>query len=284
MKKFEMLNIIAKDCELTAKEKLVAQYFVYKSNKAGACYPCVDKIAEQCSVSRRTVQRATKKLCEKGYILIEKRFKFGKQTSNLYSFNILLLEEIERIQEEEKTEDKAIEPEMEVIDFEELLFQEQEVDQDNQMVQNKTVEPEMEVIDFDEIRIHETDARHGHEFEEIDLDDLVADSVNDDYVWEEVYDNPFEDIQDVEKQRIHSESEVEQLNNIDKLEMQTANQESICVSVTINVLNYVIKCCEMEGEQYSGFMLNSIESEKEELQLESSNEASNNIMGAFFPP
>ena len=93
MKKFEMLNIICQDCDLTAKEKLVAQYFVYKSNKSGACYPCVSVIAEQCSVSRRTVQRATKKLAEKGYIIIEKRFKCGgKQTSNFYSFNILLLE------------------------------------------------------------------------------------------------------------------------------------------------------------------------------------------------
>lgn len=127
MKKFEMLNLICKDCELTAKEKLVAQYFVYKSNKAGACYPCVDVIAEQCSVSRRTVQRATKKLAEKEYILIEKRFKFGRQTSNLYSFNILLLEERRRNEELDRQatndieETECLHEEIEIIEFEELF-------------------------------------------------------------------------------------------------------------------------------------------------------------------
>lgn len=122
MKKFEMLNIICKDCELTAKEKLVAQYFVYKSNKSGACYPCVDKIAEECSVSRRTVQRATKKLAEKEYILIQKRFKLGRQMSNLYTFNILLLDEIQREKECEQEQDHTVNTqEMEMIDFDEML-------------------------------------------------------------------------------------------------------------------------------------------------------------------
>ncbi|SFR77922.1 helix-turn-helix domain-containing protein [Anaeromicropila populeti] len=95
MKKFKMLNIICNSCELTSKEKLVAQYFVYKSNRAGACYPSVSTIAEHCGVSERTIQRATKKLEERGLIMIEKRFKFGKQTSNQYTLNILLIEEIE---------------------------------------------------------------------------------------------------------------------------------------------------------------------------------------------
>lgn len=247
MKKFEMLNVICKDCELTAKEKLVAQYFVYKSNKAGACYPCVATIAEECCISRRTVQRATKKLAEKSYIIIEKRFKFGKQTSNLYSFNILLIEEIER--EKEKAVESAMEPTMEVVDFEELLaIQEQET-----------------IVD--------------EETEEIDLDDLVAAN---DSVWEDAYEN-----KEVESRKeISSESGAEEQKNVKMVENQAVGRRSskgtVCFPVAVNVLNHMVKCCEMRRELYSSFMLHGIE--EEELMSEGYNEASNNVMGAFFPP
>lgn len=84
LKKFEILNTIYENCSLSAKEILVAQYFVYKSNTQGRCYPSVHTIAEECCVSERTVQRATKKLQEKGYISIHKRMLNGKQSSNEY--------------------------------------------------------------------------------------------------------------------------------------------------------------------------------------------------------
>ena len=84
LKKFEILNTIYENCSLSAKEILVVQYFVYKSNTQGRCYPSVHTIAEECCVSERTVQRATKKLQEKGYINIIKRMLNGKQSSNEY--------------------------------------------------------------------------------------------------------------------------------------------------------------------------------------------------------
>jgi DNA-binding transcriptional regulator YhcF (GntR family) len=84
MKKFELLNMIYENCSLSSKEILVAQYFVYKSNAQGKCYPAVNTIAEECCVSERTVQRATKKLQEKGYISIIKRMLKGKQATNEY--------------------------------------------------------------------------------------------------------------------------------------------------------------------------------------------------------
>jgi DNA-binding transcriptional regulator YhcF (GntR family) len=87
MQKFKMLNLICESCTLTSKEKLVAQYFVYKSNKTGECYPSVETISKHCGVSQRTVQRATKKLQEKNYIFIDKRYYKGRQSSNQYSLN-----------------------------------------------------------------------------------------------------------------------------------------------------------------------------------------------------
>lgn len=168
MKKFEMLNIIYQDCKLTAKEKLVAQYFVYKTNKAGACYPCVDTIAEQCSVSRRTVQRATKKLEEKGYIIKEKRFKLGRQTSNLYSFNTLLIAELQREKEceceQECKETIGSIEEMEIIDFEEMLCV-----------------PEVWIEDYD---FQDQDEEMIQDEEWIDFDELVASCIENDSVWD----------------------------------------------------------------------------------------------------
>lgn len=96
MKKFKMLNLICDSCELTSKEKLVAHYFIYKSNKKGECYPAVSTIASKCGVSERTIQRATKKLQEEGFITIVKRFFEGKQTSNEYKLNTLLIDGLER--------------------------------------------------------------------------------------------------------------------------------------------------------------------------------------------
>lgn len=110
MKKFKMLNIICESCELSGKEKQVAHYFVYKSNKIGSCYPSVKTIAEHCGVSDRTVQRATKALKEKGYIIVIPRFVKGRQSSNEYQLNTLLAEQYEREKEmdaENKTERKT---------------------------------------------------------------------------------------------------------------------------------------------------------------------------------
>ena len=135
MNKFELLNIIHSTCELTSKEVLVAQYFVYKSNKQGECYPSVETIAAHCGVSERTVQRATKKLQEKNYITIEKRYVNGKQSSNMYQINASLLQEkrkksiITEMQYAENSDVVCIEefaPErcMDYITFEELLAEE----------------------------------------------------------------------------------------------------------------------------------------------------------------
>lgn len=44
MKNFEMLNIICNNCNLTSKEKMVAYYFVYRSNQEGICYPAVNNM------------------------------------------------------------------------------------------------------------------------------------------------------------------------------------------------------------------------------------------------
>ena len=250
-----MLNIITRDCELTAKEKLVAQYFVYKSNKSGACYPSVDKIAEDCSVSRRTVQRATKKLAEKEYIIKENRFKFNKQTSNLYSFNLLLLEQMQRekeiVQEEDNQEEKADSTvlAMEVIEFEELL------NMDNTYA---IIEEDQEVLE-------------DNEQSAIDLDDLIMSERMDEYSLEFVHEEvPFED------PNVLEEKEEATLRAINMLQQGSTN---LFFSVSLQV--WFI--CILEGRD--------IKPGKEQLEVKFNLimvnyncRASRKIMGAFFPP
>ncbi|BCJ93573.1 hypothetical protein acsn021_11420 [Anaerocolumna cellulosilytica] len=124
MKKFKMLNLICESCALSSKEKLVAHYFVYKSNRIGECYPAVGTIAKHCGVSERTVQRATKKLQEQDYITIEKRYFKGRQSSNEYKLNTLLLdvEQAENLQKESMDTNADANNTMETVFLEELLM------------------------------------------------------------------------------------------------------------------------------------------------------------------
>ena len=255
MKKFEMLNVICQDCELTAKEKLVAQYFVYKSNKSGSCYPCVDKIAEDCSVSRRTVQRATKKLVEKEYIIKEKRFKFNKQTSNLYSFNILLLEQMQREKEILQEGDNKVEKAdstvltMEVIELEELLNMENTY---------TIIEAGQEVLEDKEQGV-------------IDLDDLIMSGRQEEYSIEFVQEEvPFKE-PDVLEEKEEATLEA----------VKTVQQGSRNLFFSVSLLVWFI--CILEERD--------IKPGKEELEvtftliMENHNsKASRKIMGAFFPP
>ncbi|BCN29549.1 helix-turn-helix domain-containing protein [Anaeromicropila herbilytica] len=140
MKKFKMLNIICASCDLSSKEKLVAQYFIYKSNKSGECYPSVYTIARACGASERTIQRATKKLQEKGFISIIERYVEGKQTSNQYCLNTLLIAELEREKEVEKENKAIVEKESKfedvVIEYEDLFEVEEEKEIDDEYLKN----------------------------------------------------------------------------------------------------------------------------------------------------
>lgn len=244
-----MLNIITKDCELTAKEKLVAQYFVYKSNKSGACYPCVATIAEECSVSRRTVQRATKKLAEKEYIIKEERFKLGKQTSNLYSFNILILDEMEVKEEESKS--FVQEEQMEVIELSDLL----------QVQENEEYfEPVPEEFIHDE----------QDEDEGIDLDELASLSM------EELYENDYITSMPDDSIAHYEFAKKPGLLELEKENRKQAIQGNISFSVIMYVVIFLHERTTVPDQILIHVTLLTI--------IQQHCIASRKIMGAFFPP
>lgn len=163
MKKFKMLNLICESCTLTSKEKLVAQYFIYKSNKKGECYPSVETIANHCGVSERTVQRATKKLQEKDYISIEIRYYKGRQSSNEYRLNTMLIDGMGE-DSNECWESKGIVSDMEIINLEDVLLQSELVMEKADHCDNEEIEVKNMVQD--------------ESYEEFDYDDLDMGIVN----------------------------------------------------------------------------------------------------------
>ena len=55
------------------------------NNESRSCFPSKETIAKKCKISLSTVVRATRELCKKGLIKIQRRFwDKGHQTSNLY--------------------------------------------------------------------------------------------------------------------------------------------------------------------------------------------------------
>lgn len=86
--KYQSIQNIFLDPDLTPAAKIVAVFLCHRSTASGCCYPAVQTIADACSLSKRTIQRQLKELEDKGYLVIKERFLFGEQLTNRYYFTI----------------------------------------------------------------------------------------------------------------------------------------------------------------------------------------------------
>ena len=77
-------NIYQED--LSARSKLVYMYLKDRAYKEGQCWPSIQTIGKDLSLSRSTVKRAIKEL-EQGHFLVKqsRKRKNGGDTSNLYA-------------------------------------------------------------------------------------------------------------------------------------------------------------------------------------------------------
>lgn len=81
MNKATVLNkVYASDLPSRARSTMF--YLVKRSNKEFTCFPSVSTMAKETGVSERTVQRALKELCEKGYIEKIPRYRVNKGQSS----------------------------------------------------------------------------------------------------------------------------------------------------------------------------------------------------------
>ena len=79
---------------LGAKAKLIYTYLCRCSNAAGESFPSVRNIAENCGISKRTVQRAIRELESFGALTVEERYIRScgarRRTSNIYRIPVSL--------------------------------------------------------------------------------------------------------------------------------------------------------------------------------------------------
>lgn len=92
--KYDLLNKAYKDDNITKGTLTLFQYLVHKSDKKG-CFPKVDTIASALGCCRRTVQYNMRKLEKTGYIIRKDRWYNHQQLSNMYSFNVGVMDEKE---------------------------------------------------------------------------------------------------------------------------------------------------------------------------------------------
>ena len=87
-------KILDADLPPTEKFVLVVINNFYNEEK-GIAWPSQTTIARKTSFSRQTVNKAIKRLCDKGVLVSSRRSAEGKSTSNVYRINIVALRDIQ---------------------------------------------------------------------------------------------------------------------------------------------------------------------------------------------
>jgi DNA-binding MarR family transcriptional regulator len=72
--------------ELPHRARTVYMYLRDRADKDGKCWPAINTIARELSLSRSTVKRALSDLCKAGYVKKEARYREnGSSSSCLYT-------------------------------------------------------------------------------------------------------------------------------------------------------------------------------------------------------
>jgi predicted transcriptional regulator len=88
MNKSEIINRVYM-ADLSKRAMLVILYLINRADKKMTCFPSINRISVDCSISERTVQRALNDLEESGFLSRESRYhERGGQRSNF--FHILI--------------------------------------------------------------------------------------------------------------------------------------------------------------------------------------------------
>lgn len=110
MNKGEIINLVYKS-DLSKRAMLVILYLINRADYNMTCFPSVKRIAQDCSISPRTVQRALNDIIDAGFLKRESRFhEKGGQRSNYYT---ILKGEV-KIREENLFQDEIIRDDNEI--------------------------------------------------------------------------------------------------------------------------------------------------------------------------
>lgn len=84
MDMFRSFQAVMADDQITTAGKCVFINLLSRMDRKGYCYPAVATMEKETGYSERTIQRQTKSLAEKGYIVTVEQKSMGKQFSNRY--------------------------------------------------------------------------------------------------------------------------------------------------------------------------------------------------------
>ena len=88
MNKSEIINRVYM-ANLSKRAMLVILYLINRADKKMTCFPSINRIAIDCSISERTVQRALNDLEESGFLSRESRYhEMGGQRSNIFQIKV----------------------------------------------------------------------------------------------------------------------------------------------------------------------------------------------------
>jgi predicted transcriptional regulator len=110
MSKGEIINAVYK-ANLSKRATLVILYLINRANENMNCFPSIKRIAEDCSVSPRTVQRALNDLIDAGFLKRESRYhEKGGQRSNYFTIlkGEMEIKEVDLFEVESKRKDMVV--------------------------------------------------------------------------------------------------------------------------------------------------------------------------------
>lgn len=75
--------------KLDAQSQVLFMWLCSFTDEKGQCYPSVNRLAECCGLSRKTIIERVKILIDKGFLTKTSRFNENSQQSNLYQIHLL---------------------------------------------------------------------------------------------------------------------------------------------------------------------------------------------------
>jgi hypothetical protein len=75
--------------KLDAQSQVLFMWICSFTDEKGQCYPSVNRLAECCGLSRKTIIERVKILIDKGFLTKFHRFSDNSQQSNLYQIHLL---------------------------------------------------------------------------------------------------------------------------------------------------------------------------------------------------
>src|SRR4051812_28796547 len=74
---------------LDPQSQVLFMWLCSYADDGGVCFPSIARLAKDCGVERRTIERRLKLLCDRGLLSLQQRYTEKGQTSNFYQIQLI---------------------------------------------------------------------------------------------------------------------------------------------------------------------------------------------------